>query len=61
MKRSRKEYRTPSLVEYGSIGAHTFSTPGGHVKGCTVRCNLDAFNETAGRPDFVNDYAHPAS
>jgi hypothetical protein len=47
------EYEAPVIVDYGSIADHTFQTPGG-VKGCTVNCHLDMFNEnsanTAGSP-----------
>ena len=46
----KKIYKPPTVIQYGPIAEHTFQTPGGHVKGCGVRCNLDNFNETAGRP-----------
>lgn len=59
MRGPKREYGTPRLVEYGSIGAHTFTNPGGHVKNCTVRCNVDSFGESAGRPDWA--HGHPAS
>jgi hypothetical protein len=26
-------YRTPKVVDYGSIAGHTYATPGGQVKG----------------------------
>lgn len=38
-------YEAPTIVDYGSIVEHTFTTPGGAVKGCTVNCHLDKFNE----------------
>jgi hypothetical protein len=37
-------YETPVVTDLGSIADHTFTTPGG-VKGCTVNCHLDSFNE----------------
>ena len=37
-------YQTPEVTDFGSIVDHTFTTPGG-VKGCTVDCHLDMFNE----------------
>jgi hypothetical protein len=47
-------YETPVIVDYGSIAQHTFATPHGQVKGCTVSCHLDNFNEqsanTVGSP-----------
>jgi hypothetical protein len=46
-------YETPVVTDLGSIADHTFTTPGG-VKGCTVDCHLDMFNEqsanTVGTP-----------
>jgi hypothetical protein len=46
------EYEKPVITDFGSIVDHTFTTPGG-VKGCTVGCHLDMFNEqsaTTGSP-----------
>ena len=44
----RKSYATPKLVVYGSITAHTFTTPGGNVKGCKDNCHTDKFGENSG-------------
>jgi hypothetical protein len=38
-------YEAPEIVDYGSIADHTFTTPNGRVKGCTVNCHPDSFNE----------------
>ena len=46
----KKTYKPPTLIQYGLIADHTFTTPGGHVKGCGLNCHLDNFGETAGRP-----------
>ena len=46
-KRMKKVYHPPRLVEYGPIGDHTFTTPGGQVKGCTTNCHLDNFTENS--------------
>ena len=46
----KKVYNAPTLVEYGSIGDQTFTTPGGGTKGCTVNCHLDNFNEQSALP-----------
>ena len=47
MNESKKAYKAPTLIRYGPIGDHTFATPGGNVKGCTVGCHLDSFNENS--------------
>jgi hypothetical protein len=39
------EYEKPVVTDFGSIVDHTFTTPGGATKGCTVNCHLDKFNE----------------
>ena len=41
----KKAYIAPTLVEYGPIGDHTFTTPNGNVKGCKENCHLDNFTE----------------
>jgi hypothetical protein len=38
-------YEKPEVTDFGSIVDHTFTTPHGTVKGCTVNCHLDNFNE----------------
>ena len=40
----KRVYKAPTLIEYGPIGDHTFTTPGG-VKGCQDNCHLDSFTE----------------
>lgn len=47
MNVSKKAYKAPTLITYGAIGDHTFTTPGGNVKGCKVGCHLDSFNENS--------------
>jgi hypothetical protein len=34
------KYETPRITDFGSIGQHTFTTPGGHSKDHIV-CPLD--------------------
>ena len=41
-------YETPDLVVYGPIGACTFQTPGGNVKGGDPCYHLDKFDEMSG-------------
>jgi hypothetical protein len=41
----RVSYKTPAIVDFGDISSHTFTTPGGATKGCTVNCKLDKFSE----------------
>jgi hypothetical protein len=48
MNAPKKAYKPPTLITYGPIGDHTFTTPGGNVKGCTTNCHLDSFNENSG-------------
>ena len=43
-------YEKPELVDLGSIVDHTFATPHGNVKGCTVNCHSDSFNEQSANP-----------
>jgi len=43
-------YEAPRLVEYGSIGDRTFTTPGGNPKGCQDNCHLDSFLENSSLP-----------
>jgi hypothetical protein len=43
-------YEKPVVVDFGSITDHTFTTPGGNVKGCTVNCHLDSFLEQSALP-----------
>ena len=50
MKEPRKVYQAPGLVTYGPIGDHTFTTPGGTVKGCRTNCHLDSFMENSSLP-----------
>jgi hypothetical protein len=38
-------YEAPVVMDFGSISNHTFTTPGGRVKGCTENCHQDKFNE----------------
>jgi hypothetical protein len=45
MNATKKAYKAPTLITYGPIGDHTFTTPGGNVKGCTQNCHLDSFSE----------------
>lgn len=40
-------YEKPEVVDYGSIADHTFTTPGGNVKGCLTNCHLDSFTENS--------------
>lgn len=42
------EYERPEVRDLGSIVDHTFTTPGGRVKGCTTTCHLDNFTENSG-------------
>ena len=42
-------YETPVVLDLGSIADHTFMTPGG-MKGCTLNCHNDTFNEQSGLP-----------
>ena len=44
------DYEAPEVVDYGSIADHTFTTPGGTVKGCQANCHLDNFNEQSALP-----------
>jgi hypothetical protein len=41
-------YESPAITDFGSIVEHTFTTPGGNVKGCKENCHLDKFNEQSG-------------
>lgn len=50
MHEPKRVYKAPALVEYGPIGDHTFPTPGGNPKGCTVNCHLDSFLESSALP-----------
>lgn len=43
-------YEQPKVVDYGSITDHTFTTPGGNVKGCQTNCHLDSFLENSALP-----------
>ena len=45
------KYETPEIVDFGSIAAHTFQTPGKGTKSSDTSFELDTFNE----------YSHPAS
>jgi len=48
MNASKKAYKPPTLITYGPIGDHTFTTPGGNVKGCIPpACHLDSFSENS--------------
>lgn len=47
MNGPKKVYKAPTLMEYGSIGDHTFATPGGNPKGCQENCHLDSFLENS--------------
>jgi hypothetical protein len=49
MKEPKRVYTAPTLIEYGPIGDHTFTTPGG-VKGCGPGCELDSFLEQSHLP-----------
>lgn len=40
-------YETPVVTDLGSIADHTFTTPHGQTKGCTVGCHLDKFTENS--------------
>ena len=51
MNATKKPYRVPRVLEYGSIGEHTFTNPGGHHKTCGGACHVDNFGELAGHPD----------
>lgn len=42
------KYEKPEVTDFGSIADHTFTTPGGNVKGCTTNCHLDKYNENSG-------------
>jgi hypothetical protein len=46
----RKIYKSPTLMQYGHIADHTFTTPGGHIKGSVGTIHVDNFGETVGRP-----------
>lgn len=39
------QYEKPFVIDFGSISEHTFTTPGGNVKGCQTNCKLDKFGE----------------
>ena len=41
----KKTYSTPTLIDYGPIADHTFTTPGGRYKGCKAHCHMDKFSE----------------
>ena len=43
-------YETPVVLDLGSIADHTFTTPGGQGKGCTLNCHLDSFTEQSALP-----------
>lgn len=47
MNPSKMAYKAPTLITYGPIGDHTFTTPGGNVKGCLTGCHLDSFVENS--------------
>ena len=48
MDESKKTYKAPTVIEFGPISDHTFTTPGGNVKGCKENCHLDSFLENSG-------------
>ena len=50
MTNAKRDYQRPTLLEYGSIQDHTFTTPGGHVKNGQQHVNVDSFGELAGNP-----------
>ncbi len=39
------QYETPSIVDFGSIGEHTYTTPGGQQKGGQPPAKPDEFGE----------------
>ena len=48
----KKTYKPPTLIQHGPIADHTFTTPGGHIKGSVGTLHVDNFGETVGhRPD----------
>ena len=47
MSQNKSAYQPPRVVAYGPIGDHTFTTPGGNVKGCRENCHLDKFSENS--------------
>jgi len=49
MSEPKRVYKAPTLIEYGPIGDHTFTTPGG-PKGCQEDCHLDSWNERSANP-----------
>jgi hypothetical protein len=46
-KGERMTYERPEVTDFGSIADHTFTTPGGNVKGCQANCHLDSFTENS--------------
>ena len=50
MNGPKKAYTAPTLVEYGSIGDHTFTTPNGNPKGCQNDCHTDSHLENSANP-----------
>ena len=44
----RKIYKPPTLIQYGHIADHTFTTPSGHIKGSVGTMHVDNFGETVG-------------
>jgi hypothetical protein len=50
MTQTKKAYQSPRVVAYGPIGDHTFATPHGQIKGCTVNCHEDNFGEQSALP-----------
>jgi hypothetical protein len=44
-------YEIPEIVDFGSIAAHTFQTPGKGTKSTDTTFELDSFDE----------FSHPAS
>ncbi len=47
----KKPYQPPTVVSYGPIGDHTFSTPGQGTKSGNPTFEMDKFGE----------FSHPAS
>jgi hypothetical protein len=58
---TRQQYQPPRVVEYGPIGDHTFTNPGGHHKTCGTQCHIDKFGELTGHHDNFGDSKGPHS
>ena len=52
MNASKRAYSAPTLITYGPIGDHTFTTPSeSNEKGCIPPgCHLDSFLENSALP-----------